>query len=228
MKAVQIFSGGLDSILAAYLIKEQGIEVIAVHFVSPFFGIPEKAEASSRQLGIELVSVELEQDYLEMVKAPVYGHGKNINPCIDCHAFMFRQAGAIMEARGASFLFSGEVLGQRPMSQTKNAIQAVDKLSGYRGLIVRPLSALLLPETVPAREGWIDVSRLMDISGRSRKVQMEMAERIGISDYPSPAGGCSLTQEKLWQTDAPIFKPFPGQHPLGVENIELRPAFSFE
>lgn len=195
MKAVHLYSGGLDSMLAACLLKQQNIDVIAVHFLSPFFGNTEKAAASAQRLGLELVAVKLGEDYLQMLKSPVYGYGKNFNPCIDCHAFMFRQAGQIMEEQGASFLSSGEVLGQRPMSQNKNAIQSVDKLSGYRGLILRPLSARLLPETVPAREGWVDMQKLGAISGRSRKPQMEMAADLGIDDYPSPAGGCSLTQE---------------------------------
>lgn len=195
MKAVHLYSGGLDSMLAACLIKQQGIEVIAVHFISPFFGNVEKAGDTARRLGLEFLPVQLGPDYLEMLKKPVYGYGKNFNPCIDCHAFMFRQASNVMKEKEASFLISGEVLGQRPMSQNKNAIQSVDKLSGCKGLILRPLSAQLLPETIPAREGWVDVDKLAAISGRSRKPQMEMAQSLGISDYPSPGGGCSLTQE---------------------------------
>lgn len=218
VKAVHLYSGGLDSILAACLIKQQGIEIIAIHFISPFFGNPDKAAISARGLGLDFIPIHLEQDYLEMLKSPVYGYGKNFNPCIDCHAFMFRKAGAVMEEMGASFIISGEVLGQRPMSQNKNALQAVDKISGYKGLIVRPLSARLLPETIPAREDWIDIEKLGSISGRSRKPQMEMAVEFGIGDYPSPAGGCRLTQENYGKRLRQYlgFKPQSSLNELGI------------
>ncbi|MEN6351518.1 MAG: tRNA 4-thiouridine(8) synthase ThiI [Syntrophomonas sp.] len=195
MKAISLFSGGLDSQLAALLIKQQGIEVLGMTFCTPFFGASEKTTKSAEQLDIKLYSIDISDDYMkDVLRSPVYGYGKNLNPCIDCHAYMLKRAGQMMEEMGASFLITGEVLGQRPMSQNRSAMSAVEKLAGYRGYIVRPLSAQLLSPTIPENEGWIDRSQLMDISGRSRTRQMELAVKYGIHDYPSPAGGCLLTE----------------------------------
>jgi len=198
MKAVSLFSGGLDSQLAVCLVKNQEIEVIGINFATPFFGANSCTYKAAEHLGIELHVVDIGEEYITSVlKNPVYGYGKNFNPCIDCHAFMLKKAGMFMHEIGASFLISGEVVGQRPMSQNKSALNAVDKLSGFKGLIVRPLSAKLLTPTIPEEKGWIDRNKLMDISGRSRKRQMEMAEEYGITEYPSPAGGCLLTEKKF-------------------------------
>lgn len=190
---IGLFSGGLDSMLAVRLLQEQGIRTIAVCFVTPFFG-PEKARAAARHLGIALEEIDITEAHVAMLKNPRYGYGRNMNPCIDCHGLMFREAGALMQARGAQFLFSGEVLGERPMSQNKNSLRAVEKLSGFAGYILRPLSAQLLPETVPEQQGLVDRSRLLAVSGRSRKPQIELAWRLGITEYPEPAGGCRLTE----------------------------------
>lgn len=195
MKALSLFSGGLDSQLAVCLIKEQGIEVIGVNFSSPFFGADSKTILASEDLGIELKTINIGDEYMDVLKNPHYGYGKNLNPCIDCHAFMERKAGEYMKEIGASFIITGEVLGQRPMSQNKSSLNAVDKLSGMKGLILRPLSAKLFPLSIPEEKGWIDREKLLDISGRSRTIQMQMAEYYGIKDYPTPAGGCLLTQE---------------------------------
>jgi tRNA-specific 2-thiouridylase len=197
LKAISLFSGGLDSQVAACLIKQQGIEVIGLTFNTPFFGSDERIPKAARKLGIEFMLVKLGQEYKDVLQNPVYGYGKNLNPCIDCHAFMLKKAGQLMEDIGASFLVTGEVVGQRPMSQNKSSLNAVDKLSGYKGLIVRPLSARLLPATIPEQEKWIDREQLLDISGRSRSRQMELAKRFGIEDYPTPAGGCLLTEQNF-------------------------------
>lgn len=198
MKAISLFSGGLDSQLAVCLLKEQGVEVIALNFATPFFGATQKTYQAARDLQVELKTIDISDVYMDKVlRNPVYGYGKNINPCIDCHAFMLKTAGQYMESLGASFLATGEVLGQRPMSQNKSSLQAVEKLSGLRGLIVRPLSGRLLPPTIPENEGWIDREKLQDISGRSRKRQMELAGQYNITDYPSPAGGCLLTDQNF-------------------------------
>lgn len=194
MKAVSLLSGGLDSQIAICLIKQQGIEVIAVNFKTPFFGANERTKKAAQDLGVKLHIISPEQEYMEVLNNPVYGYGKNLNPCIDCHAFMLRKAGQYMNKIGASFLLTGEVLGQRPMSQNKGSLNVVEKLSGLQGLIVRPLSAKLLAPTTPELEGWIDREKLLDISGRSRTRQMELARDFGITDYPSPAGGCLLTE----------------------------------
>ena len=197
MKAVSLFSGGLDSQLAVCLVKDQGIEVIAVNFVTPFFGAEERFSQAARQLDIEYHEINIGTIYMDVLKNPVYGYGKNFNPCIDCHAFMLKNAAIYMQEIGASFLITGEVLGERPMSQNKSALSAVEKHSGCKGLILRPLSAKLLAPTIPETEGWVDRSLLLDISGRSRIRQMQLAEHYGIKDYPTPAGGCLLTQENF-------------------------------
>lgn len=194
VKALALFSGGLDSALAIKLITNQNVEVIALNFVSHFFGGKnEKAEAMAKQLGVKLEYVDFSEKHIEMMKDPVYGRGKNMNPCIDCHALMFKFAGELLEKYDADFLISGEVLGQRPMSQNYQALEKVKGLSKLEDLIVRPLSAKLLPPSKAETEGLIDREQLLDIEGRSRKRQMEIAEKMGIVDYPTPAGGCLLT-----------------------------------
>jgi len=197
MKALALFSGGLDSTLAIKLVQKQGIEVIALNFVSHFFGGKnEKADNMAKQLGVKLEYVDFSEIHTELVKNPPSGRGKNMNPCIDCHALMFEKAGELLEQYGASFLISGEVLGQRPMSQNFSSLNRVKKLSGVElgELIVRPLCAKLLPITKPEELGWIDREQLMDVNGRSRKVQLELVEQWGIVEYPTPGGGCMLTE----------------------------------
>ena len=196
MKALALLSGGLDSILAARVIMDQGIGVAGICFVTPFFG-PENARKAARQLGIELIEHDLTDDFFEMMRKPRYGFGGNMNPCIDCHGLMLRTAHALLEKYQASFLITGEVLGERPMSQTRGGLNAVLKLSGDRDLVLRPLSAKLLEPTRPEREGWVDRERLLDLSGRGRKRQEELAKKYGILDYPQPAGGCLLTDVKF-------------------------------
>lgn len=198
-KAIALFSGGLDSLLAARLVKEQGIEVIALQFITPFFnqrhrGREKEAAAEFREkYGLECVIKDVTDEYIEILRNPRYGYGKNFNPCIDCKIFMMRRAGELMRELGAEFLVSGEVLGQRPMSQRKDALRIVERDSGMDGLLLRPLCAKLLKPTKPEEQGLVDRERLLDISGRSRKRQMELAERFGIKEYQTPAGGCLLT-----------------------------------
>ncbi|MCY6355507.1 tRNA 4-thiouridine(8) synthase ThiI [Clostridium sp. ZS2-4] len=192
-KALALISGGLDSILAAKLIKEQGIEVIGICFKSYFFG-PENAKRMTKQIDIPLEVVDFSEEHLETVKKPKHGHGKNMNPCIDCHAMMMRDAGRLLEKFDADFIITGEVLNQRPMSQNKASLNVVKKESGIGEKILRPLCAKVLPPTEMELNGLVDREKLLGISGRSRKVQMELAEKWGINDYPSPAGGCKLTE----------------------------------
>ena len=195
MRALALFSGGLDSALAIKVVVEQGIEVIALNFVSHFFGGKnEKAERMAEQLGVRLEYVDFSKIHTEILKESPSGRGKNMNPCIDCHALMFQVAAKLLEKYDAQFLISGEVLGQRPMSQNYIALGKVMELSGVEDLILRPLSAKLLPPTKPIREGWIDREQLLDIQGRSRKRQMALIEEYGIVEYPSPGGGCMLTE----------------------------------
>jgi len=198
LKALSLFSGGLDSQLAVALIKEQGIEIIGLHFTTPFFSGSQDISKAAQDLGIEFMDIDISEDYIPKVLLnPVYGYGKNFNPCIDCHAFMLNTAGKMMEKLGASFMLTGEVVGQRPMSQNRSALNAVDKLSGFKGYVVRPLSGRLMDQTIPERESWIDRKKLLDINGRGRTRQMELAEKYGLRDYPSPAGGCLLTESNF-------------------------------
>ena len=200
IKAVGLLSGGLDSTLAAKVLIDQGIDVHAINFVSPFCTCtPKTAGCASvltavRQLGdIPLKRIALGDEYLEMLKSPKHGRGKGMNPCIDCRIMKIRKAAEYMREIGGSFLFTGEVLGQRPMSQHRRAIDIIDKESGVAGLILRPLSARLFAETVSEKEGWVDRESLLAISGRSRKPQIALASQKGINDFRCPAGGCLLT-----------------------------------
>ncbi len=200
VKAISLFSGGLDSILATKLIQNQGIEVIAFNVKTPF-GIPKKdgvteAEAAIKQLNIPLKVLPVEKDYIHMLRNPKHGYGKNMNPCIDCKIFILKQASKYAKEIGADFLFTGEVLGERPMSQHGPALKLIEEEAGLKGKLLRPLSAKLLQETVAERKGLVDRSKLMAISGRSRKPQFQLAKEFGITVYPSPAGGCLLTCEE--------------------------------
>ncbi len=194
VRALGVCSGGLDSILSAQVLRKQGIDVEWVSFVTPFFSST-KAEQASKNLGISLTIRNITQVYLKMLKNPRCGYGKYMNPCMDCHALMFRKAGSIMREKGFDFLFSGEVMGQRPFSQNKQSLRYVEKQSGFDGYILRPLSAKKLPETIPEKEGLVQRDLLLDISGRSRKPQIGLAREFGITNYPSPAGGCLLTDK---------------------------------
>lgn len=180
--------------LAAMVLREQGIDVHWITFETPFFSA-DKARRAAGLLNVPLTVENITERYMEMLRNPPCGYGKNMNPCMDCHALMFRIAGERRIGGGYAFLFSGEVVGQRPMSQTKPSLRYVEKNSGQEGRILRPLSAANLPETLPEREGLVDRSRLLGFSGRSRKPQMELAARLGITDYPAPAGGCLLTDK---------------------------------
>jgi tRNA-uridine 2-sulfurtransferase len=194
IKALGLCSGGLDSILSAVVLQKQGIDVEWISFETPFFSA-DKAKKAARMVNIPLMVKDITQIYMQMLKNPNGGYGKNLNPCMDCHALMFRLAGEIMGERGFRFLFSGEVLGQRPMSQTRPSLKYVEKHSGMRGYILRPLSARKLDETIPEKNGWVDREKLLDITGRGRKRQIELAGKFGITDYPAPAGGCLLTDK---------------------------------
>ena len=200
IKCLALLSGGLDSILAARLIQEQGIEVIGLNFSSPFF-LGEKAAAAAKQLGIKLITLNLSeeknfQEYMKMLKKPKHGYGSAINPCIDCHAFMLKKAKAMMKKTGAEFIITGEVLNERPMSQTMGSLRTVEEEAGLKGKLLRPLSARLLPETDAEKEGIVDRKKLLDISGRQRLRQFELAKGWNL-DYPTPGGGCLLCEQEF-------------------------------
>ena len=192
-RALAMMSGGLDSGLAAKLIKDQGIEVIAICFKSYFFD-EKNAIKMCEQIGIRLEVVDFSKEHFEVVKDPKHGHGKNMNPCIDCHAMMMKYSGELLKKFDADIIITGEVLNQRPMSQNKQALNVVKKESGFSDKILRPLCALNLEPTQMELDGLVDRDKLLKISGRGRKEQIELAKQFGIVDYPSPAGGCKLTE----------------------------------
>jgi tRNA U34 2-thiouridine synthase MnmA/TrmU len=192
IKAIALLSGGLDSILAVKLVQKQNIDICGLTFTTPFFNAA-KAQAAALQIDLPLMVEDFTVQHLQMLKSPRYGYGKNMNPCIDCHTLMLKMAGRKMEETGADFLVTGEVLGQRPMSQTKQSLYVVAKNSGYADYILRPLSAQLLEPVKAEREGKVDRLKLLSISGRGRKDQMRLAKELGIQQYPPPAGGCLLT-----------------------------------
>jgi len=199
MKAIALLSGGLDSTLAARVVMEQGVELEALNFMTLFCTCTHRgatclaSQKAVETLGIPLKVLNVSEEYLHVVKGPRHGYGRNMNPCIDCRIFMLKKAKAHMEESGAAFIVTGEVLGQRPMSQRREAMRLIEKEAGLEGLILRPLSANVLTPTVPEKEGWINREKLLKIQGRSRKPQMELADHYGIHDYPCPAGGCLLT-----------------------------------
>ena len=223
MKALALLSGGLDSSLAVGLIQKQNIEVLALYFLIPF--VKPNLDSSqdspfskiAQQLGCKLKVVVLEDEYLSMLGKAPHGYGKNLNPCIDCKILMLKKAKAMLAEEKASFVITGEVLGQRPMSQNKQSLAQIEKESGLEGLLLRPLSARLLPETIPEKEGWVKRENLKDFSGRTRTPQMKLAEELGLTGYSWPGGGCLLTE--------PLFcnrlKDLIEHNELNIDNIEL-------
>ncbi len=181
--------------LAAALLRAQGVEVTLITFVTPFYG-SDRPRRSAAHLDLPLLVVDFTAKFLPLIYTPPHGFGRWHNPCIDCHILMIREAGAVMAAQGFDLLFTGEVLGQRPMSQNRGSLNLIAKESGFPDLLLRPLSARLLKPTRPETEAWVDRERLLDLSGRGRKRQMALAEEFGITDYPAPAGGCLLTDPR--------------------------------
>ncbi len=200
-KAVALLSGGLDSTLAILLLRRQGIDVTAVTFLTHFgCDIGDSSSCSSdsssnaAKYGFKVKLCHLSDKFIEIVKNPKFGHGKNMNPCLDCRILMLREARTLMEMVGADFVVTGEVLGQRPMSQRRETFPVIDREAGLDGYVLRPLSAKLLKPTVPETKGLIDREKLCGFSGRSRKPQISLAGEFGLTEYPNPAGGCLLTE----------------------------------
>jgi tRNA-specific 2-thiouridylase len=199
IKALAMFSGGLDSILATKLILNQGIEVEALNFRGFFCSCKTGLGPveSSKWLGVPLKAVEVDDRYLKMLRNPKHGYGRNMNPCVDCKIFMLKEAKKYADEVGALFIFTGEVLDERPKSQHYPALRTIEEESGLKGRLLRPLSAKLLPETVAEKKGLVNREKLLAIRGRSRKPQMALAREFGITTYPSPAGGCLLTETEF-------------------------------
>ena len=192
-RGLSLISGGLDSQLAICVLRDAGAEVEAVTFETPFFASAAARKAAAA-LGVKLHVVDFTDDEIALVKNPPHGFGGAMNPCIDCHATMIRRAGELMAQLGYDFVATGEVLNQRPMSQNRQSLGVVARTSGLEGRLVRPLSAQLLEPTIPEQEGKLDRAKLLALSGRRREPQFELAKKYGLVDYPSPAGGCKLTE----------------------------------
>jgi tRNA U34 2-thiouridine synthase MnmA/TrmU len=211
IKALSLFSGGLDSILATRLVMDQGIEVEAIQFVTPFFNydILEDIEAHRQRVlasyGIHVIVVDISIGYLQLLHNPAHGFGKNFNPCIDCKIMMLRRAKKMLLDRGASFLISGEVLGQRPMSQRRDTLNVIERDSDTKSILLRPLCAQLMKETEAEAKGWVDRTKLLRMSGRSRSPQIALAKQYGITDIPAPAGGCILADPILSKRIAQLY-----------------------
>lgn len=192
-KAIALMSGGLDSTLAAKIVKDQGVEVVGLHLVSPF-GCRTEVQKSADAVGIPLLFRDKGESYLELVENPRYGYGRNMNPCIDCRIFMFQLADVVRQDEKADFVVTGEVLGQRPMSQQRHAMELIERMSPLEGLVLRPLSAHCLATTIPEENGWVRREDFYQIAGRGRTPQLELAEKFGITDFAAPGGGCLLTE----------------------------------
>lgn len=239
-KAIALYSGGLDSTLAVLAAMRQGIEITAVTFLTHFgCDISDKSSCSknpfsaSEKFGFEVKLCHLAGKFMEIVKDPEYGHGRNMNPCIDCRILMLKEAKELMSMRGADFIITGEVLGQRPMSQRRDTFPKIDRGAGLTGYVLRPLSAKLLKPTVAEQKGIVDRERLYGFHGRSRKPQIALAKDFGLTDYPAPAGGCLLTdpiyshrlKELLAYNPAPSLKDInllrSGRHFRITENCKI-------
>ena len=207
-RALLLFSGGLDSLLAAEILKSQGIEVTALHFSSCFFD-SRPVKKAARERGLKLKIVDLSQEHLALVKSSRYGYGKGMNPCLDCRILMLGRARELMSQGRFDFVATGEVLGERPMTQQKKTMKLVEKESGLQGFLLRPLSAGLVQITVPEKQGWINGRKLYAFSGRSRQQQMRLAKKFGLTDYPSPGGGCLLTDPEFSRKLQKLLKIYP-------------------
>jgi tRNA-specific 2-thiouridylase len=223
MRAISLFSGGLDSMLAVAMMREQNIDVTAIYIKTGFGStkdVTDEVKKRAEMAGADFLDIDVREEYIkDILFDPVYGYGKNFNPCIDCHGYMFKIARALLAKLDASFIVTGEVVGQRPMSQRAEALRQVSSLAGDREekLILRPLSAKLLEPSTPEIEGWVERERLLDISGRNRERQLAMAAEYGWEDYESPGGGCLLTEPAF----SAKMRDFIEHEEFAVEDIEL-------
>ena len=218
-RAVALMSGGLDSTLAAKLMLQQGIELIGLYLSAPWGCCDlSKAAHAAKALGIEFRVEKMTQEYITVIRNPKYGYGSSMNPCIDCRIYMFDKARELMESWGASFMVTGEVLGQRPMSQMSRALGIIERDAGLQRRVLRPLSALVMAPTIPEEQGVVDRSKLHGITGRSRKPQIALAKELGILDYPTPAGGCLLTDQEFGDRVRDLFEH---QEKVGLDDMEL-------
>jgi len=222
--ALALYSGGLDSILAAKLIASQGVQVICVKFVTPFFDYDLLADEEAYKLevlqkyGLVVHLHDLSHNYLDLLHNPSHGFGKNFNPCIDCKILMCSRIKEMMKQFNASFLISGEVIGQRPMSQRRDAMWLIERDSDNKGVLLRPLSAQLMTPTLIETKGWVDREKLLNFSGRGRSRQIQLAKELGVTDFPAPAGGCILADPILSDRIEKIYK---GDFIIRAEDIQI-------
>jgi tRNA-specific 2-thiouridylase len=225
VKAVALLSAGLDSLLSARIVRDQGVEVLGLHctFGFGFTGGPDRMKALEgllRRMDVPFQTLDITEPFMDVMRNPAHGFGSGVNPCIDCHLFMLKEAKKRMEAVGAEFVVTGEVVGQRPMSQHKPTLFHIEKSAGLKRLILRPLSAKILPVTIPEEMGWVDRERLFGISGRGRKEQEALAKRFGIGEYFQPAGGCILT-DPFYAKRIKAFIRYRGQNALTSDVMKL-------
>lgn len=227
-RAVALYSGGLDSTLAIITVLRQGIEVKAVTFMNHFgCDVSDRSScsknpfAAAEKFGFEVKMSHLSDKFISIVKNPKFGHGKNMNPCVDCRILMLKEAKEFMEMTGAEFIVTGEVLGQRPMSQRRDSLNIIDREAGLKGLVLRPLSAKLLKPTMPEEEGLVNRDMLYGFGGRSRKPQMALAEEFGLTEYPAPAGGCLLTEPNYAYRLRELFDHHPDSSPLDLRLLRI-------
>lgn len=216
-KGLILLSGGLDSMLACKLLQEQGISLEALHFSTPFTKDLYWPQKASELLGLSTKFVKFEAEYIEIIRNPEHGYGSNLNPCIDCRIMMLEYAKDYMNEIEASFIVTGEVVGERPMTQNRNTIRMIEKCAGLDGLIVRPLTAKLLPPSIPEQKGIVDRERLLGLNGRSRKPQLKLAKKYGLKDFPTPAGGCLLTDPSFSRRVRDLME----HKELNLDNIKL-------
>jgi tRNA-specific 2-thiouridylase len=233
IKAIGLLSGGLDSLLATRIMLDQGVEVTALNFRTGFSyfereralgrdpGWPSDAEKAAATLGVKLEVIDVSDAYLPLVLDPRYGYGSGMNPCVDCRIFLLRRARAWMEAYGHHFVFTGEVVGQRPKSQMRPTLSTVERESGLEGYLLRPLSARLLKPTVPEQRGWVDREKLYAISGKGRKAQIALAEQFGITDYAQPSGGCCYLIDQTYSRRLRDLLAREGPEALTHEQVQL-------
>jgi tRNA-specific 2-thiouridylase len=231
IKAVSMLSGGLDSVLATRVIKDQGIQVTALNFRTGFSypqrdretgeRLPSNAERAAEMLGVPLEIIDVPEDYISVVLHPRFGYGSGMNPCVDCRIFLLRQAKAWMMEHSHHFVFTGEVVGQRPKSQMRPTLRTVERESGLKGYLLRPLSAKLLDPTIPEQRGWVDREKLYGINGRGRKEQIALAARFGITEYAQPSGGCCTLIHRVYSRRLRDFLDHEGEEALTTEQVQL-------
>ena len=227
-RCVALLSGGLDSMLAIHIMQQQGVEVDAVNFKTIFTCCQNRSAQAARELGVPLTVIAQEDDYLELIRHPRFGYGKGANPCVDCRIYMFQRARCYMEQTEADFIVSGEVLGQRPKSQKRRDLEAISYHSGLEDLLLRPLSARMMPPTEPERKGLVDRDKLYDFWGRNRKGLIQLAKRFGFRNIPHPSTGCALTEVRFSKKVHDLLKRYPKATRWDFEILKMGRHFRFD